>query len=280
MPDPADLIAWQAWCDARRKALAAPDSWLGLAGLFWLDPGANDIGSAAGCAVRLSVGPARLGAIDYQPGDEPRLAWHPAGDAGVEVSGSVSGGSGAVLLQSDAGGAPSVLAFGELRFFVIERDGRFAVRVKDLGWAGRTPFGGLEYFAFDPAWVIDASWEELPSPRSIDVPSMTGELKPVTLTHRAAFVHEGRTVSLLPLSVGDAGAFFVFRDASSGKATYGGGRFMNSAPPAGGRIRLDFNRAYNPPCAFSPFATCPLPPAENWLRFAIAAGETKYAAGH
>lgn len=280
MADTADPIAWQAWCEARRKALAAPDSWLGLAGLFWLEAGENPVGSAADCAVRLPTGPARLGVIDYQAGDEPRVLWRPAADARVEVSDSAPGGSSAVFLQTDAGAAPSVLAFGELRFFVVERDGRLAVRVKDLGWAGRVPFAGLEYFAFDPAWVIEAVWEELPVPLRIEVPSMTGELKPVTLSHRAVFSHGGQAVRLLPLSVGDEGVFFVFRDASSGKATYGGGRFMNSAPPSGGRIRLDFNRAYNPPCAFSPFATCPLPPPENWLQFAIAAGEKKYAAGH
>jgi uncharacterized protein len=280
MADHADLIAWQAWCAARRKALAAPDSWLGLAGLFWLDPGQNPVGSADDCVVRLPAGPGRLGTIDYRAGDEPRLLWRPAAEAQVEVSGSAPGGSAAVLLQSDAGGAPSVLAFGELRFFVIERDGRLAVRVKDQGWAARTPFAGLEYFAFDPAWVIGAGWEDLPAPLRIEVPSITGELKPVTLTHRAVFSHAGQTVSLLPLSVGDDGVFFVFRDAGSGRATYGGGRFMNSAPPFGGRIRLDFNRAYNPPCAFSPFATCPLPPSENWLQFAVPAGEKKYAGGH
>ncbi|HEX6735607.1 MAG TPA: DUF1684 domain-containing protein [Azonexus sp.] len=253
----ADLESWQA---ARLAELRAPDSWLGLTGLFWLQPGLNRVGSDDTAPVRLPAGPADLGDLDWQG---EALWWRPRSGAPRR-------------LQTDRQGAPSVIDCGDLAFFVVDRDGQLAVRVRDRAWAAGRPPVVLDYFAADPAWIVEAEWQALVPPLTMEVPNVSGELKAVTVDHRALFAVAGETVALLPMAVGDNDVFFVFRDRSSGKETYGAGRFLKAAPAAGGRITLDFNRAYNPPCAFTPFATCPLPPPENWLPFAVPAGERKW----
>lgn len=255
---------WQSWRAARAQALAAPDSWLGLVGLFWLDEGANAVGADPAAAVRLPAGPAHLGRLDCAGS---AVVWHPAaGDA--------------VPLRTDAGGAPTVVEHGAFAFFVIERDGRLAVRLRDRGWAATRPFAGIDAYDYDPAWRIAADWRPLVPPQTIEVPNVSGDLSPVRVEWQAVFRVGDAEVALLPMRVSAEGVFFVFRDATSGRATYGAGRFLDAAAPADGHLVLDFNFSYNPPCAFTPFATCPLPPPENWLPFVVAAGERRYADGH
>ena len=284
-----DENAWHAWRQSRHDDLAGADSWLGLAGLFWLDAehgGRNSVGSAADATVVLPDGPPRLGEIVIA--DDGALRWESAGGYPLlldeQASGVKSGVAGqflqvALRSDDDGGGAPSVLGLGALRFFVIKRDGRFAVRVKNRHWAATQPFLGLGYFPYAAEWIVDADWQALAVSQLIEVPSVSGDLKRVEITHRAVFQHEGMVAELLPLTIDATGVFFVFRDRTSGKTSYGGGRFLRAALPVQGKLKLDFNRAYNPPCAFSPFATCPLPPPENWLGFAVEAGEKRYA-GH
>lgn len=255
--------AWQRWRENRECELSGPDSWLGLIGLHWLEPGANRVGSAADCVVQLPGGPAHLGDIVWS-GDS--LRWQP-------LLGDVQ------PLATDRHGLPTVVDCSPLAFFVVEREGRLAARVRDSNWAKARPFAGLQYFAYDPAWVIDAVWEELLSPVAMEVPNVAGDVRTVTVTHRAVFEVAGERVELLPMSVDAREVFFVFRDRTSGRESYGAGRFLKAPPAQAGRIRLDFNFAFNPPCAFTSFATCPLPPPENWLAFAVSAGEKKPLAG-
>ncbi|MCE1242866.1 DUF1684 domain-containing protein [Oryzomicrobium sp.] len=276
------LDRWQHWCDRRRAELSSPDSWLGLIGLIWLEPGANWVGSAPGSAVALSEGPAHLGDLVWDGSSAASLLWRsaPGSPARIESGAeSHTAGVDGIVLATDAAGAPDTVAVGDLRFFVIARDGKLAVRLRDLGWQAHEPFAGLDYFPFDPAWQVAAVWEPLAPPQSMEVPSVTGELKTVVVHGRAVFERDGQRHELLPMEEGEDGYFFVFRDLGAGRDTYGAGRFLRAAPPRDGRLVLDFNRAYNPPCAFTPFATCPLPPPENWLKIAISAGEKKYA-GH
>lgn len=254
MPD--DLKRWQA---QRHTELSSPDSWLGMVGLFWLSPGINQVGCREGAAIQLPDGPEMLGEVVWQ-GDT--LLWQPA--AGT-----------AQPLQTDLSGPPTVIDHENLSFFVVDRDGQLAVRVRDRAWAASRPFGGLSYFDYDPAWRITADWLELSPPLVMAVPNVTGDLKAVTVTHKAVFFVDRQKVELLPMSVGEQEIFFVFRDRTSGKLSYGAGRFLKTTPAVDGKICLDFNYAYNPPCAFTAFATCPLPPAENWLAFPVAAGEQK-----
>ena len=246
-----------AWRQARYDELAAPDSWLGLVGLFWLAPGINSVGSAPDATVNLPIGPARLGDLRWEGG---RVFWQRDGTPSIE-------------LQTDRDGKPSSVDYENYTFFIVDRDNRLAVRLRDRNWSTRQPFAGLDYFDFDPAWQIKAQWQPLVPPVMMEVPNISGDLKTVEVAYQALFELAGQTVRLLPMSVGENEVFFVFRDRSSGRETYGAGRFLKVPAPVDGEITLDFNRAYNPPCAFTPFATCPLPPPENWLPFAVSAGE-------
>ncbi len=255
-----DLKQWQA---QRRAELNSSDSWLGVCGLFWLAAGLNSVGSDAGAQVRLPDGPARLGDLLWADGG---LVWQP-----------VDGESR--ILETDALGQPSVVDYESWQFFVIDRDGQLAVRLRDRNWAKAGEPAGLSYFDFDPDWQIDADWLPLSPPLRMEVPSAGGDLKTVEVAHRAVFEVAGQAVTLLPMSVGADGVLFVFRDRTSGKETYGAGRFLKAGPAVGGKIRLDFNFSYNPPCAFTPFATCPLPPPENRLPFPVPAGEKRWPDG-
>ena len=255
-----DLIeSHQHWRATRHAELAAPDSWLGLIGLFWLEPGLNSVGSAEGSTVQLPAGPPHLGDLRWQ---DDKLSWLP--DKGAEIE-----------LQTDLAGQPSTVDYKNWSFFVVDRNSLLAVRLRDREWAQKKPFNGLSYFAYDPAWCIEAEWQSLSPPVAMEVPNVTGELKTVLVDHKAVFEVVGQLVELLPMSVSDSEVFFVFRDRSSGKDSYGAGRFLKASVAVDGKIRLNFNFAYSPPCAFTPFAMCPLPPPENWLPFAVAAGEKK-----
>jgi hypothetical protein len=256
-----DLKKWQA---ARHAELAGPESWLGIRGLFWLEPGLNSVGSAEGSVVLLPGGPAHLGDLSWLDG---RVMWLPAGGEARE-------------LQTDIAGQPTIVDFQKWSFFPVDRENRIAVRVRDRDWALSQPFTGLEYFDFDPAWQIEAEWQALSPPIRMEVPNVSGDLKVVEVSHQAVFEVAGQTVTLLPMAVSAKEVFFVFRDRTSGKETYGAGRFLKAIPTVNGKIRLNFNCAYNPPCAFTPFATCPLPPPENWLPFPVAAGEKAYRSGN
>ena len=256
--------AFDDWQKARHDALSAPDSWLGLIGLFWLEPGVNSVGSAADRSIRLPSGPAHLGDLLWEDG---RVFWQPVCESFVE-------------LVTDHAGKPTTVDCENLAFFVVDRDGRLAVRLRDQNWAVRQPFVGLDYFPFDPTWQIEAAWQAISPPLSMEVPNVSGELKTVEVAYQAVFTVDGKTVTLLPMSVNETEVFFVFRDRTSGKETYGAGRFLKTSAAVDGKISLDFNRAHNPPCAFTSFATCPLPPPENWLPFPVGAGEKKWQAGH
>lgn len=248
-----------AWRTERQTELSAPDSWLGLVGLYWLDKPLNRVGADPACEVRMPGGPAQLGILRSEGRG---LIWQPEfGEA--------------VALKTDRDGRPDIIESGTLAFFVLERDGRFAVRVRDRAWKQRIAFSGVDHFPEDAAWCIEANWEPLSPPLRMEVPNVLGELKPVEVAFKAVFTVGGQRVELLPMAVAEHEIFFVFRDRTSGRESYGAGRFLKAEAAEAGIIRLDFNRAYNPPCAFTPFATCPLPPPENWLPFAVTAGELK-----
>lgn len=258
------IEAHARWCEARQQALLADESWLGLIGLIWLETGDNTVGSAGDCHVVLPAGPALAGTLRVEG---LSVAWQQAATDDWQP------------LATDRAGDADKVQLGQFVFFVIERDGRLAVRLRDLAWRHQRRVPPLSFFAYDPAWRIEADWETLSHPLSIEAPNVAGDLRRIEINQRASFTIMGRQLSLLPMSIADDGVFFVFRDQGSGRDTYGAGRFLKTPPATvDGKIVLDFNFAYSPPCAFTPFATCPLPPAENWLPLAIPAGERKWSA--
>jgi uncharacterized protein (DUF1684 family) len=183
-------------------------------------------------------------------------------------------------LTDDRSEEPTVLELGDLRMFVICRGGdRLALRVRDRAAPALAAFTGMEHFPIDPAWRLTGRLEPDDADEPIEIVDVTGIVTREASPGRVVFEREGRSWNLRSLE-GDGGALWlIFGDATNGTETYGGGRFLYSEPPGDdGSVVVDFNMAYNPPCVFSPYATCPLPPAENRLTLRIDAGERMYRA--
>jgi uncharacterized protein (DUF1684 family) len=274
----------EQWRAARVARLTAPDGWLSLIGLEWLHEGANRVGSAADNDIVLKAGPAHLGTVTLAADGSLHIAL--AEDSSATVDGKAV--DAAVLVDDmhvlgDA--APTTVRFGHASFHVIDRDGRKALRVKDVDAEARRDFVGIDYFPIDPSWRITADWMPFDPPHDLQMGSVIGTIDTVKVPGKAVFRRDGETFELLPYQEEPGGElFFVLADRTSGKQTYGAARFLYAALPAGGvdrpgKVVLDFNRAYNPPCAFTPFATCPLAPPENRLDLAVTAGEKKYRGG-
>ncbi len=260
------------WREAREAALRADDGWLTVAGLFWLKPGSNRVGSAADNDVVLPA-PAPAHALHVESsGETLRYTLEP--DArGVTSDGAPAAASG--LLRPDSDGAPTLLAFGPVTLHVIRRGERLGVRVRDRDSAARRDFKGRQWYAPDPRWRITARFEPHARPSRVRVPNVLGQVNEMTSPGTVVFTLDGREVRLTPvLETDDAEElFFIFKDGSSGHGTYPAGRFLYTPLPRDGTLSLDFNRAVNPPCAFTPWATCPLPPEGNRLSQVISAGE-------
>jgi uncharacterized protein (DUF1684 family) len=263
-----DVLAWRA---ERVERLRKPDGWLSLVGLHWLSPGAQRVGSAADNDVVLAVGPAHLGTITL---DTTRVTLALADGAKATIGdGSARSGE----LMADSAGSPTLVAFERGGFNVIERSGRFGLRVRDPEAKTRAGFVGIDYFDVDPAWRFEARFEAHPPGRTIDIASVINTLEPMKNPGVVVFEKDGREYRLEALDdTGDGQLFLIFADRTSGKTTYGPGRFLYAPPPVDGRTVVDFNRSYNPPCAFNAYSTCPLPPPENRLDLVIEAGEKKY----
>ena len=274
----------EQWRADRIRRLTAPDGWLSLVGLEWLHAGANTVGSAPDNDIVLKVGPPQLGTVTLSA--DGRLHFRAAPDSGATIDGKPA--TDAVLVDDMHAGdtGPTTVHFGSASLFAIDRDGRKGLRVKDPQAASRTHFLGIDYFPIDPSWRIVADWVPFHPAHTLEVGSAIGTIDKVEVPGKAVFHRGGRTFELLPYQEEPGGElFFVIADRTSGKETYGAARFLYAALPAAGlgkpgAVVLDFNRAYNPPCAFTPYATCPLAPPENRLDIAVTAGEKKYAGGH
>ena len=268
--------AQQAWRDERRANLLKPDGWTSLVGLHWIEPGAHYVGSNAGNGIRLAMGPAQLGMIERK-GEQVRLV--PDKSAALTLEGQPL--QSPTILKADADeGGPSVLGFdaGKGVATVIKRSGRYALRVKHVEAPGRVRFAGLDYWPADPSWKIDAKFMPHPPGKTIPIASIIGTVDEVPNPGAVEFQRDGRSYRLEALDEGEDGLFLILADRTNGHGSYGAGRYIDAPKPdARGRVVVDFNQAYNPPCAFTAFATCPLPPPENRLDLAITAGEKAYA---
>ena len=187
---------------------------------------------------------------------------------------------GPVQSDQEGGVSPDVLQLGRLRFQLIDRGERIGVRIKDPEARARKEFKGIPTFAPSEKWRITARWEPADPPREIAVPNVLGEIERSPSPGTAVFTVDGKEYRLTPvLEVDSPDLFFIFADETNRTETYGAGRFLYAQPAKGGTVILDFNQAYNPPCAFSAFATCPLPPKQNRLALRVEAGE-KRLPGH
>ena len=247
------MDGWDAWKAKRLAALQAEDGWLNLTDRVDIPAGPQRVGRGAGNDLVLSVGPEHLGVLCLT-------------DAGAEFT---APGQGPKVFQPAPGGFPQLRA-GPLLLELHTVDGTPALRVRDLSAPRQAD---LRYFPQNPAWVIRARWERLPAPEALTIGQRGGGDTDVTLTHVARFSHAGQEVALVPTHWKAGQPMFVIRDATSGRETYGASRFLMGEEMTEREITLDFNRAFTPPCGFTPFAICPLPPRQNILPFALRAGE-------
>lgn len=266
------------WRSERLASLTSDTGWLTLSGLFWLEPGENTFGSATTNALHLDDDtlPDEAGTF-VRERNTVRFIARPA--AGVTHEGEAVTD---VELVSDATGDPTLLKIDSLTFYVIERAGNLGIRVRDSENPLRTNFHGLEYFPIDDNLVIDARFEPYEPHKRIPIVNILGMREDMDAPGVLVFTLGGQEYRLDALLEDPAATelFVMFADGTSGNETYGAGRFMYVPLPEDGVVRLNFNRAYNPPCAFNSFATCPLPPLQNRLAARVEAGELTYASEH
>jgi hypothetical protein len=259
----------EAWRAARHGRLRTREGWLALVGLFWLTPGENHVGAHPSSQVVLHGHeiPPRVGSIWLEDG-RARFVPH----EGVDLPETV--------LRDDIDGDPTLLELGSLCFNLIKRGERFAVRVRDGRAPAMVTFNGLEHFPIDPSWHLTARLEPAPAETTIEIEDITGARSRDATPGSVTFERDGQTwrIAALPGDDDEAGTLWlIFGDATNGIETYGGGRFLYTEPVAAdGSVVVDFNLAYNPPCVFSPYATCPLPPPQNRLGIRIEAGEKEW----
>jgi len=249
-------------------------NWLTLAGLFWLKPGENTFGSDKSNAVVFPSGPAHAGSfvlqndevtVKFLPGADARMAGKP-----VKVA----------KLPPDTSGTQAVVEMGSLRMRVIQRGSRMGVRLKDVDNPAVRNYRGPVFYPIQLNYRVTATWVPSEGKKSVDVPNVLGDITPTPISGHARFKLNGHEFQLTDLGGDpDKRLFFVFNDLTSRTDTYPGGRFLETEPVKNGTVVLDFNKAYNPPCAVTPYATCPLAPKENRLAIAIPAGE-KYDHAH
>jgi hypothetical protein len=272
-PDAAYRASFEKWKAEQTTDLK--QNWLPLAGLYWLKPGANSFGSDAGNAIVFPQGPAQAGEFDLA-GKEVTVKVLPGAHAkiaGKEFT--------AAKLDPDVSGHPTTVAIGSLEFRVIVRGKRVGIRLKDTESPSVRNFHGMVFYPLDMNYRVTATWIPSDGRKTIEVPNVLGDVTPVPVAGVVVFKIEGQEARLTALG-GDAakGLSFVFNDLTAKSDTYPGGRFLDTDPVANGTVILDFNRAYNPPCAVTPYATCPLAPKENRLNIAIPAGEKFDRATH
>ncbi len=274
-PDAAYVQSFEKW-----KAEQVGDlkqNWLPLVGLYWLKPGANSFGTDAGNALVFPKGPAHAGEFELA-GKDVTIKLLP--DAHARIVGKEST---TAKLDSDVSGHPTTVEMGSLQFHVIVRGERIGVRLKDTESASLRNFHGMLFYPLDMNYRVTAKWIPSDGKKTIDVPNVLGDVTSVPVAGVVVFKINGQETHLTALG-GDVakGLSFVFNDLTAKTDTYPGGRFLDTEPVAKGTVILDFNRAYNPPCAVTAYATCPLAPKENRLSVAIPAGEKfdRAAQGH
>jgi len=262
-----------AWRAGRDREMRSEESWLTIAGLFWLDEGENTLGASS------------LNRIELPPGSAPLLGGkfiRKGEKITVETASGVVlfyGGKQVVRMELRAGDStsPDTLALGDLRMWVIRRGDRFAVRLRDLNAPAFKNYLGLEYFPPSETYRVEAVFAPYSAPKNIAVEAKIVKRSELISPGTVKFSWAGKEYEFIAFDDEERGTYFlVFGDGTNGEETYDGGRFLDFKVDTGNQTVLNFNRAYNPPCAFTTFATCPLPPAQNRFPFRLEVGEKKY----
>jgi len=270
------LAEQEAWRFARTADVLRPDGWTSLVGLHWLQLKAHYVGSGEriGNGVRFAFGPPRMGMVSR----EGERFWF-VPESGVELTANGQPLKGRIRLHSDHEPEPTIIGFdeGKGQVQLIRRGDRYALRVKHADAPTRLRFAGIEYWPADPSWRIEARFIAHPVGKTLAIGDIVGTESRSPNPGAVEFERDGQTWRLEALGEPGRDLFFVLADGTSGHGSYPAGRFLDAAwPGADGKVVLDFNRAYNPPCVFTTYATCPLPPPENRISLKITAGEKNY----
>jgi len=266
----------QKWRIEREAKLKADDGWLTVSGLFWLREGQNDFGSSPANDIVLPPGsaPDKLGTFELSSG---KVTLRVAENATVTANGKPVR---ELELNSDAAGEakkPDLIQAGDLSFLLLKRGERWGIRLKDKNSATRRDFTGLRWYPTKQAYRITAEFLPYEQPKEIPIANILGDTEKYKSPGLLKFTLNGQEYTLEPVTSGGR-LFIIFRDLTSNKTTYAASRFLYADKPQEGKVALDFNQAINPPCAFTDYATCPLPPKQNRLKVAIEAGELTYHA--
>jgi uncharacterized protein (DUF1684 family) len=266
--------AVRAWWSARDARLRDPDGWLTLVGLHWLEPGENRFGADPGNEIVLRGDgvPPRAGSLRLNDGTVRLVPATPAVSSGGDPLGGAE-------LADDTTGEPTVIDLGTLRMYVIRRGERLGLRVRDHAAPVLASFEGMRHFPINHGWRLIGRLEPAPPGREIEIVDITGAVSHEPTPGHVTFERQHATWRIEALPGDEDGSLWlVFGDATNGHETYGGGRFLYTGPVAAdGSVVVDFNLSYNPPCVFSPYATCPLPPPQNRLALRIEAGELAFS---
>ena len=257
-----------AWHQSMEDKLRAETGWLTLTGLYWLHEGENTLGSDPASDVILPGNtPEHLGSIEFHDGT---ATLHITADVEVRVDGVVIAKTNRLRPDTDVQGA-SLVEIGAVNFFLIKRSDEYAIRMRDRNNPARQNFTGRVWFPVNPAYRVTAEFKPYSALKTLEIINVLGMMEPTLSPGVVDFVLDGHDIRLEAFDASSDQIWFVFRDASP--QTYPAARFLYATVNSDNTVVLDFNKAYNPPCAFTDFATCPLPPKQNILTFPIEAGE-------
>lgn len=274
-----DAVAYRAavekWRQAYEAKLLADDGWLTISGLFWLHEGQNTFGGDPGDDVVLPEGsaPADAGYFEIREG---KITVHLKPGAGVTMNGKPVE---TAELQPDS--KESRLEAGGVQMWIHASGERLTVRLRDKNSAVRKSFSGLHWFAVDESYRVRARYTPYEKAKEIDIQNLAGDALRVPVSGYVTFTLRGQELRMDAQADEKGALSFIFRDLTSGKETYGAGRELDTGPvSADGSVTIDFNVANNPPCAYNPYTTCPIPPPQNRLHARVEAGEMKYRQDH
>jgi hypothetical protein len=267
--DQAYLEEIQAWREQLDESIRAENGWLALAGLYWLDEGDHSVGHSSDCAITLPFenAPDLLGVFTRSG---RRVLFQANEDLEVSINGQPGSRK---WLAADTEPDPDFITYDDLRLVIIQRGKQVGIRIWNNRRDERTSFPGRVWYPVKSEFILDAKLLQPQTFQTIMVPDVLGHHSEEEVIGEILFTHAGVEGRLQALEASEGLAFIIFSDQSNGKTTYPGGRFLTVELSPTQKVTLDFNKAYNPPCAFTPYATCPLPPAANRLAFSIPAGE-------
>ena len=274
-PRPAEQLAWQK---ARVDSLTAADGWTSLIALYRVDLKSHFIGSSGGTGMRLAFGPPRLGLLQQSGGG---YWFTPERGVAVTLDGNPVQGRVRLYTDADDQPTPGTIGFddGKGAITLIKRGGVTFLRARHEDAPARAAFSGIDYWPYSTKWQVEATFEPGAEGATLPIASLVGVVEDMPTPGTVTFERDGMRHSLQALANDDGSLFLIFADRTSGHGSYSAGRYLDApAPDADGHVRLDFNQSYNPPCAFTDFATCPLPPDANRLDLAVPAGEKAYHA--